>query len=202
MKIGCQFNNTFSPTAFYWLHPPHPTPPQLLNPQPPHPPRRCIYIESCFHDPTQSTTVFDHHLPRESNRIDMFVKFALALAFAGVVLAAPSNPQYGYTPPEPVYDDPPRYDFNYAVKDYSNNDFGHQENRDGYNTNGGYSVLLPDGRLQRVTYTVNGDEGYIAEVTYEGEAQYPAHQPAPYHPTPAPYRPTPAPYHPTPAPYH
>ncbi|XP_076059593.1 uncharacterized protein LOC143036230 [Oratosquilla oratoria] len=117
----------------------------------------------------------------------------------------------GCTPPEPVYDvcdtpsyfeDPPRYDFNYAVKDYSNNDFGHQENRDGYNTNGGYSVLLPDGRLQRVTYTVNGDEGYIAEVTYEGEAQYPDHQPAPYHPTPAPYRPTPAPYHPTPAPYH
>ncbi|XP_076059602.1 uncharacterized protein LOC143036239 [Oratosquilla oratoria] len=128
-------------------------------------------------------------------------QFAFAFSLLVVVMAAPSVPQYGYSPPPPAYDDPPRYDFNYAVKDYSNNDFGHQENRDGYNTNGGYSVLLPDGRLQRVTYTVNGDEGYVAEVTYEGEAQYPAHQPATYHPTPAPYRPTPAPYRHTPAPY-
>ncbi|XP_076059599.1 larval cuticle protein A3A-like [Oratosquilla oratoria] len=131
------------------------------------------------------------------------LQVTLVLSLLVVVLAAPSNPPYGYSPPTPAYDDPPRYDFNYAVKDdYSNNDFGHQENRDGYNAQGGYSVLLPDGRLQRVTYTVNGDEGYIAEVTYEGEAQYPVHQPASYRPTPAPYRPTPAPYRPTPAPYH
>ncbi|XP_076059603.1 uncharacterized protein LOC143036240 [Oratosquilla oratoria] len=127
---------------------------------------------------------------------------SLTLALVGTALAAPSNPQYGYTPP-PTYQDSPKYDFNYAVKhDYSGNDFGHQETRDGYNTQGSYSVLLPDGRLQTVTYTVNGDSGYVAQVTYEGEAQYPHYEPAPYHPTPAPYRPTPAPYHPTPAPYH
>ncbi|XP_076059606.1 larval cuticle protein A3A-like [Oratosquilla oratoria] len=129
-----------------------------------------------------------------------FITFTLALV--GAVLAAPSVPQYGYTPP-PSYQDSPKYDFNYAVKhDYSGNDFGHQETRDGYNTQGSYSVLLPDGRLQTVTYTVNGDSGYVAQVSYEGEAQYPHYEPAPYHPTPAPYRPTPAPYHPTPAPYH
>ncbi|XP_076059381.1 cuticle protein 21-like [Oratosquilla oratoria] len=129
-------------------------------------------------------------------------KATLTLTLVGAVLSAPSTPQYGYTPPAPTYQDAPKYDFNYAVKhDYSGNDFGHQEARDGYNTNGGYSVLLPDGRFQRVTYTVNGDEGYIAEVTYDGEAQYQP-TPAPYRPTPAPYRPTPAPYHPTPAPYH
>ncbi|XP_076059961.1 uncharacterized protein LOC143036461 [Oratosquilla oratoria] len=121
----------------------------------------------------------------------------------GIVLGVPSVPQYGYSPPAPVHQAPAKYDFNYAVKDdYSGNDFGHQESRDGYITSGSYYVLLPDGRLQRVNYHVDGDSGFVAEVTYEGEAKYPEHQPAPYHPTPAPYRPTPAPYHPTPAPYH
>ncbi|XP_047471424.1 proline-rich protein 3-like [Penaeus chinensis] len=68
---------------------------------------------------------------------------------------------------------------------------------------GSYYVLLPDGRLQKVAYTVNGDSGFVAEVSYEGEAQYPEYKPAPYHPAPA-YKP--APYHPAPAykpaPYH
>ena len=33
------------------------------------------------------------------------------------------------------------------------------ENRDGYATSGSYSVHLPDGRVQTVTYTVNADAG-------------------------------------------
>ena len=97
----------------------------------------------------------------------------------------------------------PRYTFDYAVRDNLGNDYGHQENRDGYNTQGSYYVQLPDGRLQKVTYYVNGDSGFVAEVSYEGEAQYPAYNPAPaysaapaYNPAPA-YRPahayTPAP---------
>ena len=95
---------------------------------------------------------------------------------------------------------PPQYNAQYAVKDdYSGNDFGAQENRDGYSTQGSYHVLLPDGRLQRVTYYVDGDSGYVAEVTYEGEAQYThapsyGHAPAPsYGHVPAPaYSPRPA----------
>ena len=40
-------------------------------------------------------------------------------------------------------------------------------------------MQLPDGRLQKVTYTVNGDSGFVADVTYEGEAQYPQESYAP-----------------------
>ncbi|XP_042883270.1 pro-resilin-like [Penaeus japonicus] len=66
------------------------------------------------------------------------------------------------------------YNFNWAVKhDDSGNDFGHQEARDGDNTQGSYYVQLPDGRLQTVKYFVDGDSGYVAEVNYEGEARYP-----------------------------
>ncbi|CAG0890625.1 unnamed protein product [Cyprideis torosa] len=61
----------------------------------------------------------------------------------------------------------PQYQFAYAVKDdYSNNDYSHQETRDGYAVQGEYRVLLPDGRTQIVTYTAD-ENGYNAYyVTY------------------------------------
>ncbi|XP_045624475.1 cuticle protein 7 isoform X1 [Procambarus clarkii] len=134
----------------------------------------------------------------------MIAKVLMMAALVAVTLARPEPPPvYGpppsYPPPKPAYgapaypDTPPQYNSQFAVKDdYSGTDFGHQETRDGYDTQGSYSVLLPDGRLQKVTYYVNGDSGYVAEVTYEGEAQYPAYQPAPaYKPAPA-YQPAPA----------
>ncbi|XP_064113645.1 pro-resilin-like [Macrobrachium nipponense] len=97
----------------------------------------------------------------------MMTKICLLVALVAAVFGAPSQPQYGYAPP-PSYEEPAKYDFNYAVKDdYSGNDFGHQEARDGYDTQGSYYVLLPDGRLQKVSYNVNGDSGFVAEVTYE-----------------------------------
>ncbi|XP_042227268.1 cuticle protein 19.8-like isoform X3 [Homarus americanus] len=112
----------------------------------------------------------------------MIAMTAVVLALVAVAVAAPSQPSYT---PAPTYEEPAKYDFNYAVKDdYSGNDFGHQESRDGYDTQGSYYVLLPDGRLQKVDYTVNGDSGYVAEVTYDGEPQYPAAQPS-YTPAPA-----------------
>ncbi|XP_071551225.1 pro-resilin-like [Panulirus ornatus] len=114
----------------------------------------------------------------------MIAKTSVLLALLALAVAAPSQPTYGYEP-APAYEEPAKYDFNWAVKDdYSGNDFGQQESRDGYDTQGSYYVLLPDGRLQKVGYTVIGDAGYVADVTYEGEAQYPAHQPA-YTPAPA-----------------
>merc|ERR1712014_237930 len=81
---------------------------------------------------------------------------------------------------EPSYADiPAKYDWEYAVKDdHTSNDFGAKESRDGYLTNGKYYVSLPDGRLQTVTYVVDGGVGYVPVVEYAGEAQYPA-EPAP-----------------------
>ena len=57
------------------------------------------------------------------------------------------------------------YDFSYEVKDeYSGNDFGHAETSDGNVVSGNYFVLLPDGRLQSVTYTADHDSGFVADV--------------------------------------
>ena len=45
------------------------------------------------------------------------------------------------------------------------------EARDGDNTKGTYSVVLPDGRRQTVDYYVNGYSGYVADVKYDGYAK-------------------------------
>ncbi|XP_042893376.1 pro-resilin-like [Penaeus japonicus] len=114
----------------------------------------------------------------------MAFKVIALTALVAVAFARPQNtPSYGYGASTPS-SAPAKYDFNYAVNDQpSGKNYGHQEARDGPNTQGSYFVLLPDGRLQRVTYTVNGDSGYVAEVVYEGEAQYPSTQ-RPYTPAP------------------
>jgi len=105
-----------------------------------------------------------------------------------------------------------------VADDYSKAAFAAHETSDGGGAvQGSYSVALPDGRTQHVTYTADHHNGYIAEVTYEGVPSYPEekpykpapykpepyHSPEPYQPTPpTPYQPTPpSPYQPTPA-YH
>merc|ERR1719233_1440159 len=73
--------------------------------------------------------------------------------------------------------EPSPYGYEYKVHDdkvYL--DFGAEEEGDGKdNVHGFYHVQLPDGRLQKVTYTVNGYSGYIADVTYDGEAVHPVY---------------------------
>ena len=83
---------------------------------------------------------------------------------------------------------------------YSNN-FGHSESRDSYKTSGSYRVILPDSRTQIVTYTAD-ENGYVADVKFEGEAVFPAETKSSYAPAPVPaYGPTPAPaYRPAPTP--
>ncbi|XP_037802458.1 pro-resilin-like [Penaeus monodon] len=98
----------------------------------------------------------------------MNTKVLLLICLAAVVAADSRESFESYESGEA------KYDFNWAVKhDDSGNDFGHQEARDGDHTQGSYYVQLPDGRLQTVRYVVDGDDGYVAEVSYDGEARYP-----------------------------
>merc|ERR1712106_141562 len=116
--------------------------------------------------------------------LTMVAKFVLV-----ALMAAPrpnSAPQYGPPPPSypaPSYKEPGMpFDFAYAVKDDCKGvDFAHDESSDGHVTSGSYRVALPDGRTQIVTFTADHDNGYVADVTYEGEAQYP--EVAPYEPS-------------------
>nr|XP_045617846.1 cuticle protein 21-like [Procambarus clarkii] len=106
----------------------------------------------------------------------MNTKILILLGVAALV-AADSRETFSYAAPRRVSSaesSEAQYNFNYAVKhEDSGNDFGHQETRDGDDTKGSYYVQLPDGRLQTVTYFVDGDSGYIADVKYDGEARYP-----------------------------
>merc|ERR1711910_103857 len=114
-----------------------------------------------------------------------------APAYAAPVHAAPAYHapvKAGY-----VADDlaePSPYQYTYAVADdYSGAAFNQEEQNDGNGVvAGSYSVNLPDGRVQTVTYHANDYDGYVADVTYSGEPHYDAapvaHGPA-YHPAPA-----------------
>ena len=66
------------------------------------------------------------------------------------------------------------YSFTYGVKDQlSGADFFHAESNSGPVTKGSYKVALPDGRIQIVNYVAD-ENGYKAEVTYEGVPKYPS----------------------------
>nr|XP_027207762.1 cuticle protein 8-like [Penaeus vannamei] len=107
----------------------------------------------------------------------MSLKVILVACVAVVALAdkAPVYPQYvapKYPAPAPYKQPeyptaPPKYNYNYGVADgYSGANFAASESRDGYKTEGSYTVDLPDGRKQTVKYVDNGD-GLVAEVSYE-----------------------------------
>ncbi|XP_042884762.1 pro-resilin-like [Penaeus japonicus] len=69
---------------------------------------------------------------------------------------------------------PAQYNFKWDVNDSpSGNFYGHQEQRDGANTQGSYYVQLPDGRRLLVEYYADST-GYHPTITYEGEAQFPS----------------------------
>ena len=71
-----------------------------------------------------------------------------------------------------IYDNGPAvYNYAYTVADdIEGTHFGKNEIRDGPHTEGEYHVALPDGRIQTVTYHVDGLSGYIADVNYSGQS--------------------------------
>ncbi|XP_066978949.1 pupal cuticle protein 36-like [Macrobrachium rosenbergii] len=76
---------------------------------------------------------------------------------------------------EATYNNQPMpYNFNYNVNDdYKGLNFGHKEQSDGNVVFGSYTIVLPDGRKQNVEYTADHENGFIAKVSYVGEAQHP-----------------------------
>merc|ERR1739846_155550 len=79
----------------------------------------------------------------------------------------------GYAAPDLA--EPSPYTYTYAVADdYSKANFQQSESNDGTGAvTGSYSVNLPDGRIQTVTYTANDLTGNVATVEYSGTAVYP-----------------------------
>ncbi|KAK3859038.1 hypothetical protein Pcinc_034803, partial [Petrolisthes cinctipes] len=93
-----------------------------------------------------------------------------------------------------------KYGYNVESKDTGNYQERY-EARDGATVSGSYKVALPDGRVQVVTYVAD-DNGFRAEVNYEGEENTPAAPSTPDTPPPprAPLRPAPQRSHPRPHP--
>ena len=75
---------------------------------------------------------------------------------------------------------PQAYNYHYGVKDdYSKANFAKSESQDDKgNVQGTFVISLHDGRIQTTTYTADPVQGFIAEVTYQGEPVYP--EPKPY----------------------
>ncbi len=88
------------------------------------------------------------------------------------VPAVPALPAAGPLAYGADYATPTPYNYGYGVSDpVTGSNFGANEESDGVgNTAGEYRVLLPDGRTQIVSYSVNGPSGFVANVRYEGVA--------------------------------
>merc|ERR1711970_1228954 len=107
------------------------------------------------------------------------------------IIAAAASP---YAPPKhETYDAAPEaFAYQYGVADdYTNTNFKKEENQDAYgNVAGSFTIALPDGRIRTTTYTADHENGFIAEVTYEGTPVYPPEPAGGYgHPAPPAYKP-------------
>merc|ERR1711935_1254913 len=107
------------------------------------------------------------HKTNHSLNMQAFITLAM-------VAAASAAPQYAAAPvvhavAAPDLAEPSPYTYTYAKAA-----FQQAESNDGTGAvSGSYSVNLPDGRIQTVTYNANDLTGNVAEVTYSGEAVYP-----------------------------
>merc|ERR1719323_2074232 len=129
------------------------------------------------------------------------MKCAILAAIVAVACARPDHPPPPAYAPAPYHpaphapENPPPQPFAYqygVADDYSGANFEKAETQDNYgNLQGSYRINLPDGRVQTVTYTADHENGFVADVKYEGVPQFPdepKYKPAPkYAPAPAPH---------------
>lgn len=63
---------------------------------------------------------------------------------------------------------PMNYDFQWEVNNEEyQNFYGQQERADNGRVDGSYHVWLPDNRLMKVTYYVEGESGFVPTITFE-----------------------------------
>ena len=88
---------------------------------------------------------------------------------------APPKPHYAPAPYKEEKHDPQPYAFEYGVTDeYTGSNFKAAESQDDAGTVlGSYTVNLPDGRIQTVSYKADHYGGFVADVKYEGTPVYP-----------------------------
>ncbi|XP_040581105.1 uncharacterized protein [Lepeophtheirus salmonis] len=93
-----------------------------------------------------------------------------------------------YGPPSPP-PPPANYAYTYSILDpESDVDISADELADNGVVAGSFKVVLPDGRIKTVTYTVEGNSGFVADVQYEAAPASFAPPPAPEpYPTYVPY---------------
>ena len=126
------------------------------------------YKVATYKPPTYHPTPKPFHEPSYRPKVIFEKPIAYKPAHKPSYSAAPTYSQ------EYAYDGKANYKYEYAVVDeYSGLDFGANEGREGYVTQGEYRVLLPDCRTQVVRYnTADAYSGNVAEVTYEGSPCY------------------------------
>ena len=105
----------------------------------------------------------------------LYFQAFITLALVAAASAAPQYAPVVHAVAAPDLAEPSPYTYTYAVADdYSKANFQQSESNDGTGAvTGSYSVNLPDGRIQTVTYTADHTNGYVAEVASSGEAVYP-----------------------------
>ena len=111
-----------------------------------------------------------HHAPLV-HAVHAPVVHAAPAYHAPVVHAAPAYA----APVVHVKEAPEPYTYTYGVADdYSKSNFNAAETSDAAgNVGGSYSVSLPDGRIQTVTYTADHTNGYVPVVEFAGAAAFP-----------------------------
>jgi len=109
----------------------------------------------------------------------------IVLAFAAMsklanadTIALPAHPPIAGGNAYLVDESPKPYEYQYGVSDdYSGARFAVKEAADGGAVRGSYVVHLPDGRIQTVNYIADHNNGYVADVKYEGTPVYPEQKP-------------------------